>query len=169
MRHSMPSPRSTRSASCAALLGVIATLATATPAMARPVTAYVVNYASNSVTPIDPSTGTPGAPIPVGDGPTAIAITPDAAKAYVANGSANSVTPIDLATNTAGPAIPVGFQPFSIAITPDGRTAWVANYGNVSHDPVNGPFPSITSIDTVTDKAGPTIRVPDRPTARRFT
>lgn len=161
MRHSMPAPRTTRSSWCAALLGLMATLVTATTATARPVTAYVVNYADDTVTPIDLSTGTPGAPIPVGAGPTAIAITPDAAKAYVANGSANSVTPIDLATNTAGPAIPVGFQPFSVAITPDGRTAWVANYGNVSSDPVNGPFPSLTSIDTVTDKAGPTIRVPD--------
>ncbi|MBY0277561.1 IPT/TIG domain-containing protein [Candidatus Binatia bacterium] len=160
-RHAMPSPRTTRSASHAALLGLVAALSTATSAMARPVTAYVVNYASDSVTPIDLSTGTPGAPIPVGAGPTAIAITPDASKAYVANGSAHTVTPIDLATNTAGSAIPVGFQPFSIAITSDGRTAWVANYGNVSSDPVNGPFPSITSIDTVTDKAGPTIQVPN--------
>lgn len=161
MRHAMPNPRTTRHARCAALLGVIAALSMATAAMARPVTAYVVNYADDTVTPIDLGTGTPGAPIPVGAGPTGIAITPDASKAYVANGSAHTVTPIDLATNTAGPAIPVGFQPFSIAITPDGRTAWVANYGNVIHDPVNGPGPSITSIDTVTDKAGPTIRVPD--------
>lgn len=138
----------------------IATVA-ATAAMARPMTAYVVNYLDDTVTPIDLATGTPGATIPVGHGPTAIAITPDASKAYVANGSANSVTPIDLATNTAGPAIPVGFQPYSIAIMPDGRTAWVANYGNIGHDPINGPPSSITSIDTVTDKAGPTIQVPN--------
>lgn len=85
MRHSMPNPRTTRPAWCAAMVGLMATLATATAATARPVTAYVVNYADDTVTPIDLATGTPGATIPVGSGPTAIAITPDASKAYVAN------------------------------------------------------------------------------------
>lgn len=160
MRHSMPSPRTTRYACWPALFGLLAALATATPATARPVTAYVVNRLGNTVTPIDLSTNTAGAAIPVGAEPTAIAITPDASKAYVANGLGNSVTPIDLATNTAGPAIPVGFYPSSVAITPDGRTAWVANLGNYLHDPVNGPGPSLTPIDTVTNTAGPSIPIP---------
>ena len=73
MRHSMPDPRTARSILRAALLGLMATLVTATAATARPVTAYVVNYADDTVTPIDVATGTPGAPIPVGAGPTAIA------------------------------------------------------------------------------------------------
>ena len=156
----MPSPRITRPAWCAVLLGLVSTLATATSAMARPVTAYVVNRLGDTVTPIDLSTNTAGAAIPVGAEPIAIAITPDAAKAYVANGLGNSVTPIDLATNTAGPAIPVGIYPSSIAISPDGRTAWVANQGNYFNDPVNGPGPSLTPIDTVTDTAGTSIPVP---------
>ena len=156
----MSSPRTTRSTRCAALLGLVATLATATAATARPVTAYVVNRLGDTVTPIDLSTDTAGAAIPVGSEPIAIAITPDASKAYVANGLGNSVTPIDLTTNTPGPAIPVGFYPSSIAISPDGRTAWVANQGNYFQDPVNGPGPSLTPIDTVTDKAGKSIPVP---------
>ena len=156
----MSSPRTTRSTRCAALLGLVTTLATATAATARPVTAYVVNRLGDTVTPIDLSTDTAGAAIPVGSEPIAIAITPDASKAYVANGLGNSVTPIDLATNTPGPAIPVGFYPSSIAISPDGRTAWVANQGNYFQDPVNGPGPSLTPIDTVTDKAGKSIPVP---------
>jgi YVTN family beta-propeller protein len=136
------------------------TIATATTAMARPVTAYVVNSGDDTVTPIDLGTNTAGAAIPVGDEPIAIAITPDASKAYVANGLGNSVTPIDLATNTAGPAIPVGSYPSSIAISPDGRIAWVANQGNYLHDPINGPGPSLTPIDTVTNTAGKSIPVP---------
>ncbi len=136
------------------------TIATAGDAMARPVTAYVVNSLDDTVTPIDLGTNTAGAAIPVGDEPIAIAITPDASKAYVANGSGNSVTPIDLATNSAGPAIPVGFYPMSIAMSPDGRIAWVANTGNYLHDPINGPGPSLTPIDTVTNTAGPSIPVP---------
>ena len=77
----MSSPRTTRSTRCAALLGLVTTLATATAATARPVTAYVVNRLGDTVTPIDLSTNTAGAAIPVGSEPIAIAITPDAAKA----------------------------------------------------------------------------------------
>ncbi len=47
-------------------------------------TAYVTNYSSNTVTPIDTATNTPGTPIPVGTTPTAVAITPDGTTAYVA-------------------------------------------------------------------------------------
>ena len=39
-------------------------------------TAYVTNFGSGTVTPIATATNTAGTPIPVGDGPDAIAITP---------------------------------------------------------------------------------------------
>lgn len=39
-------------------------------------TAYAVNASSDSVTPIDTATNTPGAAIPVGRAPAGIAITP---------------------------------------------------------------------------------------------
>ena len=39
-------------------------------------TAYVINFASASVTPIATATNTAGTPIEVGDGPYAIAVTP---------------------------------------------------------------------------------------------
>ena len=74
-------------------------------------TAYVANEVSDSVTPIDTATNTPGATIPVGSVPFGVAITPDGKTAYVTNADSNSVTPIDTATNTPGTAIPVGNFP----------------------------------------------------------
>ena len=57
----------------------------ATAASAAPNTAYVGNSFSESVTPIDLATNTPGAEIKVGKGPNGVAITPDGKTAYVAN------------------------------------------------------------------------------------
>ena len=69
-----------------------------------------------TVTPIDTATNTPGEPIDVGNGPLAIAITPDGRTIYAANTEdaergSGTVTPIDTATNAAGPPIPVGNGP----------------------------------------------------------
>jgi YVTN family beta-propeller protein len=61
-----------------------------------------------------------GAPIPVGSGPFAVAITPDGKRAYVANSAEESVSVIDLATNQViGAPIPVGSHPHAVAIVPD--------------------------------------------------
>jgi YVTN family beta-propeller protein len=83
--------------------------------------AYVTSGAG--VTPIHTATGTAGMTIKAGNGPSAIAITPDGQTAYVANdGTGQSpgrtVTPIDTATGTALKAIQVGLRPVAIAITP---------------------------------------------------
>ncbi len=96
--------------------------------------AWVVNMGSNSVTPVDLTTNTAGAPIPVGTSPTDIAITPDGTRAYVVNqgyGVGGSLTPIDLTTTpvTTGTPISLGVMPIAIAIAPDGRTAYVVDYG----------------------------------------
>jgi YVTN family beta-propeller protein len=82
-----------------------------------PVTAHVVNFLSDSVTPINTATDRAGRPIPVGCSPDAIAITPDGRTAYVVNGVSETVTPISAATNRAGRPIPVGSLPGAIAIT----------------------------------------------------
>src|SRR5919206_3943439 len=102
------------------------------PGVAAARTAFVTNYGSNTVTRIDAATGTPGAAIPVGAKPYAVAVTPDGRTAYVADFGSNAVTPIDVTTGTPGAAIPVGTMPQALAITPDGRTVYVANSG--SHD-----------------------------------
>jgi len=74
----------------------------------RPVTAYVTNEFSDSVTPIRTATNTAGTSITVGSFPAAIAITPNGKTAYVSNVASDTVSPINTGTNTAGTAIPVG-------------------------------------------------------------
>jgi YVTN family beta-propeller protein len=109
-------------------------------------TAYVANAESDTVTPIATATNTSGTPIPVGNDPYAIALTPDGKTAYVVNGT-GTVTPIATATNTPGTPIPVGSNPGPIAITPDGKTAYVAS-----------PSGTVTPIATATNTAGTPIQ-----------
>jgi YVTN family beta-propeller protein len=133
--------------------------ATAAPAAAPGPTAFVVNNASNSVTPVSMTTRAAGAAIGVGAGPDAIALTPDGRTAYVANGGSGTVTPVDTATRTAGAPIKVGADPDAIAITPDGRTAYVADAGS----------DTVTPIDTATGRALRPVRVGAYPRALALT
>ena len=82
--------------------------------------AYVTNRDSDNVSVIDTATNmTVGPPIPVGDFPRGVAITPDGTRAYVTNRNSDDVSVIDTATNmTVGLPIPVGDDPRSLAITP---------------------------------------------------
>jgi YVTN family beta-propeller protein len=105
-------------------------------AAASPVVAYVTNYGSGTVTPIDTATNTAGPPITVGSYPYNIAITPDGKTAYVGNVGSGTVTPIATATNTAGPAITVGASPQNIGITPDGKTVYVVNEVSGTETPI---------------------------------
>ena len=77
--------------------------------------AYVANYTSNSVTPIDVVTGRvlPAIPLGASAGPAGIAIAPDGRTAYVTDAGAvgtlgDTVTPIDLATDKTLRRITVG-------------------------------------------------------------
>ena len=81
------------------------------------------------MTPIRTATNTAGTPIPVGNDPDGIAITPDGKTAYVANSGDDTVTPIETATNTAGTRSRSGPPRFAIAVTPNGKTAYVADTG----------------------------------------
>jgi YVTN family beta-propeller protein len=125
---------------------------------ARRPTAFVVNSASATVTPVDLTTRRAGPPIPVGARPQAIAVTPDGRTAYVANSGSGTVTPINTATRRAGTPIRTGSGPVAVAVTPDGRTAYVANSGSGT----------VTPIDTATGRAGPPIRVGSYPFALAF-
>ncbi len=132
-------------------------------------TAYVANYSSNTVTPIDLATGRAGSPIPAGQGPADIAISPDGRTAYVTDdGSSSSlghtVTPIDLATGKPERPIPVGAGPQGIAITPDGATAYVADAGAIVAGQVGPVGHTVTPIDLSTDKPGRPITVGNGPT-----
>src|SRR5262245_49467278 len=91
---------------CVLLAGVVAiapeTQRRVDAATPTQITAYVTSFGTGSLTPIDTTTNTAGAPIDVGDNPHPVAITPDGTTAYVGNiNPGNSVTPVNLATNTA--------------------------------------------------------------------
>jgi YVTN family beta-propeller protein len=116
-------------------------------------TAYVANFNSGTVTPIEVATNKPGPEIKVGTNPIAVAITRDGKTAYVTNDGSNSVTPIDVATNKPGAEIKVGTSPIAVAITPDGKTAYVTNE-------IGG---TVTPIDVATNKPGPEIKVGSTP------
>ncbi len=110
--------------------------------------AYVANFGDGTVTPVNLATGRPGAPIKVGNGPEAIAITPDGKTAYVVEPYRGTVIPVNLATGRPGTptslytsrrGIPFlqALDPNVIAITPDGKTAYVVEPYRGTVIPVN--------------------------------
>jgi YVTN family beta-propeller protein len=122
-------------------------VAAATGKAARQPMAWVADYGSGTVTPVNLISQKAGRAIPVGADPQAIVVTPDGRTVYVANAGSGTVTPIDTTTDRAGPPIQVGADPVALAVTPDGRTVYVANEGSGT----------VTPIDTTTDRAGPPI------------
>jgi YVTN family beta-propeller protein len=102
--------------------------------------------------------------IPVGRGPSGVAMSPDGRRAYVPNAGSDAragttVSVIDTATNTVIATVPVGFGPSGVAITPDGGRVYVAN----------GAANSVSVIDTFTDTVNATILVGRGPTSVAIT
>ena len=112
---------------------------------ARQPVAWVANYGSATVTPVNLVSRKAGEAIAVGTDPQAVVATPDGRTVYVANGGSGTVTPISTATDRASPPIQVGTDPVALAVTPDGRTVLVANEGSGT----------VTPIDVATGQAGP--------------
>lgn len=132
-------------------------------------TAYVANYTSNSVTPIDLTTGKPLPSIPAGPGPAAIAISTQLDRAYVTDdgtstGLGHTVTPIDLKTLKAMAPIRVGDGPQGIAVMPGGKYAYVADAGAIISGQAGPVGHTVTPIDLVTGTAGKPITVGNGPT-----
>src|SRR5260370_36139102 len=95
--------------SCLMPLGVLcgSSLA-ALPAAAAPAHAYVSNFSTSSVSVVDTKTNKIiGSPIPVGDSPLYLTVTPNGKVVYVANVFAPSVSVIDSQTNTVVAAVQV--------------------------------------------------------------
>lgn len=123
-------------------------------------TAYVVLnavgiLAPGWVSPIDTATDTVGSPIPAGDSPGLIVVTPNGKSAFVNDSSSDSavtgVTPIDLSNDTPGTQIPRPDCPSGsasylgpMAIDPSGTTLYL----------VCTLDSQLVPIDTTTDTAG---------------
>ena len=101
---------------------------------------YVVNYADNSVTAIDETSGKPVATIPVGEHPEGLAVDEMRHRVYVANTHSNSVTVIDGATNRVVATLPGGRNPYAVAVDAEHGDVFVANFGEPSFTRLNiGP------------------------------
>ena len=93
---------------------------------------YVTNFGSNSVSVVDLNASRVIAEIPVGLGPTGMAVTPDLEHIYVANYYSGGVSVISTASNSVERTIPIPSSygrsaPFGMAITPDGSQLFVSN------------------------------------------
>ena len=109
--------------------------------------AYVADFGffdtpSYTVTPVDLASGQALAPIRVGTGPLAIALTPDDRFAVVtlqgtASHPGHQIREINLRTGAVSPRVEVGLDPQSVAIAPDGKTAYVAALTSAEVTPVD--------------------------------
>jgi YVTN family beta-propeller protein len=127
---------------------------------------YVANGFNNTISVIATNNNTVVATIPVGDGPSGVAITSDGIHAYVTNQLDNTVSVIETANNAVVATIPVGIDPSGVAITPDGSHAYVANLrGN---DETNQFDRTVSVIDTASNKVVATIPVGNAPVAVAF-
>jgi len=105
--------------------------------------AYISSLADAAVVPLNLSTNTFGASIPVGGLSLANAvITPDGRKVYVPVQSADMVVVIDVASNSVIASILVG-SPSGMAMAPDGSFVYVVDTG--------AGVNTITKIDVSTD------------------
>jgi YVTN family beta-propeller protein len=122
---------------------------------ARQPVAWVANYGSDSVTPVNLATRRAAPAVAVGSEPRAVVAAPGGATVYVANSGGDTVTPINSKTGRPGKPIITGAAPWALAVAPDGRTLYVANSASGTVTPVN----------TATGKPGRPIRVGEDPRA----
>jgi YVTN family beta-propeller protein len=71
----------------------------------------VACFETNSVAVIDTTTNSVRATVPVGQGPTAVAVNPNGRRAYLTNFEGNSVSVIDTGNNKMISEVPVGSFP----------------------------------------------------------
>ena len=89
--------------------------------------AYVANGGSNTVTVLDVVNVRQDRVIPVGIGPTGLAVNPRRNEVYAVNTGSNSVSVIDAEKNNAVAQISVHRRPYFISVGSDGKRAYVAN------------------------------------------
>jgi YVTN family beta-propeller protein len=113
-------------------------------------TAYVLNQASDSITPIDTLASPPASEatisLPSGYDPIAFAISPDGADAYVAasldtDAGSSVLWEITIGGDSPGTlartiALPSGASPAGVALTPNGKEALVTDYADGTVIPV---------------------------------
>ena len=116
-------------------LAALLAAACASSAVARE--AYVTDFSAGSVATIETATDQLGAPIPVGESPEGVAVSPDGRFAYVANAGSKSVSVIETASHTVSSSIALPGDPSSLAVTPDGTFVYIAEFDGESVSVIN--------------------------------
>ena len=111
--------------------------------------AYITNQGSDSVSVIDMATKTITATIPVGDGPSGVAVSPAGTKVYVTNSGNNTVSVINTANNTVTSTVNVGNAPYGVAVSPDGTLVYVTNLNDNSVSVINTAMNQVIYTITV--------------------
>ncbi|BFU45697.1 hypothetical protein KRMM14A1004_39340 [Krasilnikovia sp. MM14-A1004] len=110
---------------------------------------YVPNFASNTVSIIDPHTYQVTRTVPVGRGPQHVVPSWDLRTLWVNNNTGDSLTPINPRTGTFGRPVPVD-DPYNLYFTPDGRYAIVmaeAHHNIVFRDPHTMAVTHVLPVD----------------------
>ena len=94
--------------------------------------AYVTNGRSDSVTVIDVLTLRAIKTIPVGRGPTGVAINPQKNEIYAVNSQSDNVSFIDAERNQVIATVGVHRTPYFISVSADGKRGYVANSGSAN-------------------------------------
>jgi hyaluronoglucosaminidase len=92
-------------------------------------TAFVADFGSNRVTPIDVSTLQAGPAIAVGPGPQTLAVS--AGQVLVGNFSNSTMTPINATTRQPGRTVPLPLNPTGMAVSSAGGTTYVCGGSGV--------------------------------------
>ncbi|HWR73335.1 MAG TPA: YncE family protein, partial [Nitrospirota bacterium] len=95
---------------------------------------YVTNSGANTVSVINPATGTVTATIPVGTNPYGIAINSVTSKAYVANFGSSDVSVIDIPTNSVATVALTLATPYGVAVNPSNNRIYITDQWNSPGD-----------------------------------
>ncbi|MCK8438938.1 hypothetical protein G3I77_39995, partial [Streptomyces sp. D2-8] len=83
--------------------------------------------------------------IPVGDGPTGVALARLGRVGYVTNFGSGTVTALDTVTRSATATVPVGSGPWGVAVNPAGTEVYVGNSGSGTVSVIATPTNAVTA------------------------
>ncbi len=90
--------------------------------------AGISNFDDDTLSLVDPATGTVSGTVAVGDGPWGVAVHPQGTEIWVTDRRADTVSVVDAATRTVVASVHVGRLPLGTAFSQDGARAYVASY-----------------------------------------
>jgi YVTN family beta-propeller protein len=116
--------------------------------------AYLPSTSSSNVFVIDTQNNALKATVPVGNGPTGVAITKDGSKVFITNKTDDTVSVINASTNLVTATITVGHQPIGVTVQPNGGKAYVANSGDSTVSVIDTATNAVTSTIALISRVG---------------